>query len=237
MPVLLRGDVTPLAGAGRVREMIDCKDNPIMADSRDDIAGLEPVCAAVAMPGGVEGAGDGQCNELSAADMCDEETLASAGSASATEICSHPCALEMIDCIDSQNEVIAENRHIIEMLQTTCGSKQAECIPIIADLQGYFDETCCQGMDCSEGPPQTCSTGCGAYKQLFLRMLQDFPLNVGVSLQRRCFCRSGRTVAIRSTRWAPRPPTLRRSRRRWMVSTRYARHPTREREAAGIRSI
>ena len=181
--------------------MIDCKDNPIMADSRDDIAGLEPVCAAVAMPGGVEGAGDGQCNELSAADMCDEETLASAGSASATEICSHPCALEMIDCIDSQNEVIVENRHIIEMLQATCGSKQAECIPIIADLQGYFDETCCQGMDCSEGPPQTCSTGCGAYKQLFLRMLQDFRLNVGVSLQRPCFCRSGRTAAIRSTRW------------------------------------
>ena len=150
--------------------MIDCKDNPIMADSRDDIAGLEPVCAAVAMPGGVEGAGDGQCNELSAADMCDEETLASAGSASATEICSHPCALEMIDCIDSP--VLANSRDAVELMRDTCTGPAAGCVPIIFDMGTFFGEACCSGAGqaCADGPPAVCTTGCAA---IFLPFMEQ----------------------------------------------------------------
>ena len=50
--------------------------------------------------GGAKGAGDGQCNLLSASDLCDEDTLARgmAGDIPGAEICAHPCAQEMIDC-------------------------------------------------------------------------------------------------------------------------------------------
>lgn len=87
------------------------------------------------------------------------------------ELCSDPCYQEMIDCIDSP--YLALDRAHVQMIADTCGSAQAECLPIIADLGRFFDEACCTGAGlpaCSFGPPETCTTGCAA---IYLPFWQD----------------------------------------------------------------
>lgn len=95
------------------------------------------------------------------------------------DICSHPCAQEMIDCIDSP--VFAEDRATIQALQTTCGSEDAECLPIIADLQDYFNSACCQQTACPDGPPHTCSRGCAGMFLPFWADCGDTLTNIGAS--------------------------------------------------------
>ena len=98
--------------------------------------------------------------------LCDDDSLEAAftsGEMSGAEMCSHPCAQEMIDCIDSP--LLAEDRDVLLHLQRVCSSSQAECLPIVANINDYFDEACCTGAGldaCPDGPPATCTTGCSA---------------------------------------------------------------------------
>jgi hypothetical protein len=159
-------DTMCLCNNAMIQEMMDCQDNPMFAEDHDEIAQLESACVAITGPGGLEGAaGDSECNEMSASMLCDDSTLEAvdAGQMSGQDICSHPCAQEMMDCVDSP--VLAEQHDLITGLIQVCRSEQAECLPIVANLQDYFDEACCTGAlegQCEEGPPPTCTTGCSA---------------------------------------------------------------------------
>ena len=113
------------------------------------------------------------CNEMSADMLCDDpsfdESVAS-GQMSGAEMCSHPCVQEMMDCVDSP--LLADERDMLVHLQQVCSGSQAECLPIIANMNDYFDEACCTGAGlapCTDGPPDTCSTGCSAMYLPFWR--------------------------------------------------------------------
>ena len=176
-PDMCGGDLMCLCNNAAIKEMMDCRDDPSAAifleGSTDELTDLMTSCAAITGPGGVEGSpGDHVCNEMSASMLCDDSTLdmASSGGMTGAEICSHPCAQEMIDCIDSP--LLAENRALIASLQQVCSSEQAECLPIVANMGDYFDEACCTGAGlaaCPDGPPPTCTTGCSAMYLPFWR--------------------------------------------------------------------
>jgi len=171
------GDLMCLCNNAVIKEMMDCRDDPSAAifleGAEDEMADLSTSCMAITGPGGVEGsAGDHVCSELSASMLCDDGTLdmASSGEMSGTEMCSHPCAQEMMDCVDSP--LLAENRDMIVGLQQVCSGEQAECLPIVANMGDYFDEACCSGAGlepCTDGPPATCTTGCSAMYLPFWR--------------------------------------------------------------------
>ena len=137
------------------------------------------------------------CSLISASQMCDEDILASTDAEGnllgGDELCSHPCIQEMvrpcfcpccflaascaadttcaqIDCIDSPT--LAESRDHLLMMRQACGTAQAECMPLIADLGAYFDAACCSGAGlppCPDTPPSTCTTGCAAMYLPFWR--------------------------------------------------------------------
>ena len=175
-PSTCGGDLMCLCNNAVLKEMFDCQDDPsaaiFLADSADQLRDLHGTCAAVATDETAGVAGDHVCNELSASMLCDEGTLALAtsGTMSGAEMCSHPCAQEMIDCIDSP--LLAENRAAILHLAQVCSSSQSECLPIVANMNSYFDEACCTGAGlepCTDGPPATCTTGCSAMYLPFWR--------------------------------------------------------------------
>lgn len=153
-----------------VREMLDCIDSPLLAASRESLVIMQQSCAGVDLPAGSAGAGDHMCNLMSASDLCDEQTLAmaSSGAMAGADMCSHPCALEMIDCIDSP--LVADDRPTIAALRDICNSESVQCLPLISNLDSMFSTACCSDIPCPNGPPPTCSTGCSA---MFLPFWHD----------------------------------------------------------------
>ena len=84
--------------------------------------------------------------------------------------CAADTACAQIDCIDSPT--LAESRDHLLMMRQACGTAQAECMPLIADLGAYFDAACCSGAGlppCPDTPPSTCTTGCAAMYLPFWR--------------------------------------------------------------------
>jgi hypothetical protein len=54
--------------------------------------------------------------------------------------------LVQIDCIDSpfmSEDMGGPGRPLVATLQTTCEGEQAECLPIVANMNEYFDEAVC----------------------------------------------------------------------------------------------
>ena len=92
------GSTACMCATPQVAEMIDCIDNPVFAEDRDQLVPFQTLCAGSDAPGGAEGAGDDICNEMSMMDMCDDDTLEAAmsGDMEGAEICGHPCAQEMV---------------------------------------------------------------------------------------------------------------------------------------------
>ena len=164
------GDVVCMCMQDCIKEYMDCVDSPYMAQNRADIQltiGLchpnDPLAGS-----GPQFAGDGRCNVLSANQMCDVATLAATDPTTGErmngkEMCSNPCVREMVDCIDSP--AMAPYHRQIGLWQNYCGTAEAQCLPVIADMGGVLDETCCSGAGlpaCNTGPPRTCVTGCAA---------------------------------------------------------------------------
>ena len=155
-----------------VQEMMDCIDNPVLADNHDQLVMMQTQCALInnhsGAAGGTAGAGDNVCNEASAMQLCDEQATADMTAGTGAEMCTHPCTQEMIDCIDSP--MLADDRTMVLGLQQMCSSDTQECLPIIADMSTYFDTACCAGAGqapCPDGPPPTCTTGCAAMFEPF----------------------------------------------------------------------
>ena len=109
-------------------EMMECIDNPILSNVRDDILAVRQRCVDAPAPPKESPQPKQQdpCASLSRADLCDRNTITLPG----VEVCSHACAQEMIACIDSPR--LANYRMEIESLQVRCRSDSAECLPMVS---------------------------------------------------------------------------------------------------------
>ena len=106
-------------------EMMECIDNPILSNVRDDILAVRQRCLGAPAPPKQQD----PCASLSRADLCDRNTITLPG----VEVCSHACAQEMIACIDSPR--LANYRMEIESLQVRCRSESAECLPMVSPMR------------------------------------------------------------------------------------------------------
>lgn len=165
-----RGDVVCMCTRDCIKEYMDCVDNPRMHAQRNDILLTIGLCRPddPLAGSGAQFAGDGRCNVLSANHLCEGSALAAIDPTTGEhmggkEMCESPCVQEMLDCADSP--ALAPQHRQVALWQSYCGTKEADCLPVIADMGGVLDATCCSGAglpSCTTGPPQACVTGCAA---------------------------------------------------------------------------
>ena len=209
------GDVVCMCTRDCIKEYMDCVDNPRMHNQRDDILLTIGLCHPndPLAGGGAQFAGDGRCNVLSANELCDGGALSGIDPSTGErmggkELCASPCVREMLDCADSP--ALASQHRQVSLWQSYCGTKQAECLPVIADMGGVLDDTCCSGAGlppCTTGPPRTCVTGCAAMYMPFWSSCGQVLANIADARVLESLRNFNSVCEASHPQLVPRPPT------------------------------